>query len=67
VGRILTEMGSTLEPEIRNEASHEIVHQYLSAAAARSDLGWSPKFSLEDGLARTVRWYSNFFRTAEAT
>ena len=66
VTRILSAMGSSLEPEVRNEASHEIVHQYLSAAAARRDLGWGPKFSLEDGLARTVHWYRRFFEAREA-
>jgi len=57
-------MKSSLEPEVRNEASHEIVHQYLSAAAARRDLGWKPRFTLEDGLARTIAWYREFFQSA---
>ena len=58
-------MGSTLEPDVRNEASHEILHQYLSAAAARRDLGWTPRFTLDDGLARTIAWYRDFFEAAE--
>jgi CDP-glucose 4,6-dehydratase len=66
VDRILTVMGSRLEPDVRNEASHEIVHQYLSAAAARQDLGWSPKFSLDEGIVNTVEWYRRFF-TSEKT
>jgi CDP-glucose 4,6-dehydratase len=61
VDRILGQMGSSLEPEVRNEASNEIVHQYLSAAAARRDLSWKPTFSLEEGLVRTVAWYREFF------
>jgi CDP-glucose 4,6-dehydratase len=65
VDRILKVMGSGLEPDVRNEASHEIIHQYLSAAAARRDLKWSPKFSLDEGLVSTVDWYRRFF-TAEA-
>jgi CDP-glucose 4,6-dehydratase len=59
-------MGSDLQPEVRNEASHEIVHQYLSAAAARRDLAWKPTFSLEEGMGRTVAWYRRFFETAGA-
>jgi CDP-glucose 4,6-dehydratase len=60
VKRILDEMGSDLEPDIRNEASNEIVHQYLSAAKARRDLSWTPRFGLDEGLRRTIRWYTDF-------
>jgi len=67
VQRILTLMDSPLEPDVRNEASHEIVHQYLSAAAARRDLGWSPQFTLDDGLRRTIEWYRAFFAAAPPT
>jgi CDP-glucose 4,6-dehydratase len=57
VERILRLMGSALVPEVRNEASNEIRHQYLSAAKARHLLEWSPLFDLDSGLARTVAWY----------
>lgn len=50
-------MASPLEPEIRNEASNEIRHQYLSAAKARQVLGWSPLFSLDEALGKTIEWY----------
>lgn len=61
VARILARMGSNLVPDVRGEASNEIRHQYLSAAKARADLGWSPLFTLEEGLQRTVRWYTDYF------
>jgi CDP-glucose 4,6-dehydratase len=64
VDRVSWLMGSTVIPDVRNEASNEIDHQYLSAAAARSQLGWKPQFSLDDGLARTIAWYRDFFRAA---
>lgn len=57
VERLQAVLGSALEPDVRNEASHEIRAQYLSAARARSELGWAPLFSLEQGLERTVAWY----------
>ena len=53
-------MGSNLQPDIRNEAAHEIRHQYLSAAKARKMLGWEPLFTLEQGLVDTVQWYKEF-------
>jgi CDP-glucose 4,6-dehydratase len=65
VDRILALMGSELQPDVRNEASNEILHQYLSAGAARRDLGWTPKFTLDEGLGKTIAWYRDFFQTAE--
>lgn len=61
VERILHLMGSDLEPEIRNEASNEIRHQYLSSAKARSTLGWQPEYSLDEGLKRTIEWYRKYW------
>ena len=60
VRQILNLMGSSLEPDVRNEASHEIYRQCLSAARARTELGWRPLFSLEEGLRRTIDWYRQF-------
>jgi CDP-glucose 4,6-dehydratase len=57
VRQISNLMGSKLEPEVRNEASHEIYRQCLSAARARAELGWRPLFALEEGLRRTIEWY----------
>jgi CDP-glucose 4,6-dehydratase len=61
VNEILKRMGSSLTPDIRNEASNEIRHQYLSAEKARRVLGWRPLFSLDEGLNRTIQWYREFF------
>lgn len=62
VQRILNIMGSNLEPDVKNEASNEIRHQYLSAAKARQLLDWQPRFNLEEGLQHTIRWYADFLR-----
>ena len=59
--KILSLMGSDLTPEIQAAATHEIVYQCLSAQKARTMLGWEPRFSLEEGLQRTIQWYSDFF------
>jgi CDP-glucose 4,6-dehydratase len=63
VQRILALMGSDLEPDVRNEATHEIRHQYLSAAKARETLDWRPLFTLDEGLRRTIDWYRTFLET----
>ena len=60
VRRVLDLMGSSLTPDVRNSASNEIVHQYLSAEKARRMLEWSPLFTLDEGLRRTIAWYRDF-------
>ncbi len=55
-------MGSKLEPEILNEASSEIHSQYLDSAKSSRILGWSPRFSFEEGLEETIRWYEGYLR-----
>jgi len=59
--KIIFLMGSDLEVDVRNEATHEIRHQYLSAARACQELGWKPLFSLDEGLRKTIDWYKKFF------
>jgi CDP-glucose 4,6-dehydratase len=60
---ILRLMQSDAEPDIRNEATHEIRRQYLSAQKAR-ELGWKPLFLLEDGLRKTIGWYQDLLSAA---
>jgi len=54
-----------LELDIRGEASNEITHQYLDAAKARSLLDWRPRYTLEEGLTRTILWYRDFLKQSE--
>ena len=56
-----------VEPLILNQAPHEIPRQYLSALKARERLGWRARFSLEEGLRRTIRWYRDFFHEPSAS
>ncbi|MGA8329173.1 MAG: NAD-dependent epimerase/dehydratase family protein [Mycobacterium sp.] len=49
--------GTELEPDIRATARHEIPHQYLSAAKARTMLGWEPRHTMHEAIAETVDWY----------
>jgi CDP-glucose 4,6-dehydratase len=61
VEKILFIMKSDLQADIHNEVSNEIMHQYLSAKKARTQLNWRPLFNLDQGLERTVAWYKDFF------
>ena len=58
---VLQLMQSDLEPDIRGEATHEIKHQYLSAAKARQMLDWQPCFHLDEALVETIAWYRAYF------
>jgi CDP-glucose 4,6-dehydratase len=62
VDRILKAMGSKLEPVVLNQASNEIRRQFLSAARARRMLQWSPLFTLDQGIERTIPWYREFLK-----
>lgn len=61
VKKILTLMDGNLKPDIRNETSNEILHQYLSAEKARAQLNWKPLFNIDQGLQQTISWYKEFF------
>lgn len=58
--KILARMHVKLAPDVRAGARHEIQHQWLSAAKARKVLGWTPQFTLDEGLDRTIAWYREF-------
>jgi CDP-glucose 4,6-dehydratase len=56
---------TTLIPKIMNEASHEILEQFLDCSKSRRMLHWQPKYSLEDGLRETIVWYREHFGTRQ--
>ena len=58
--KILQHMGVAIEPEVRNEKSHEIQRQWLNATKARRVLQWTPTYSLDQGLEKTIAWYRQF-------
>jgi CDP-glucose 4,6-dehydratase len=66
VHRILRLMRSDLQPDIRGEATNEIVNQYLSAAKAHRMLSWYPCYSLDEALSETIAWYCRYFATLSA-
>jgi CDP-glucose 4,6-dehydratase len=60
VTKIVELMGEGLAPIVQNQASNEIQHQFLDATKAKEILGWTPEFTLDRGLEKTIVWYENF-------
>lgn len=65
VEKIILLMGSSLKPDVRNEASNEIRNQYLDASKAKKILGWKPEFNLNSGLEKTIDWYRGYFKSID--
>lgn len=63
VKKIISLMGKkNVQPRVLGTARNEIIHQYLSAEKARKMLNWAPKYTLDEGLKRTIEWYKNFLK-----
>jgi CDP-glucose 4,6-dehydratase len=60
VAKLIEVSGKSLEPDIQGEGTPpgEIDRQFLASDAIRAELGWQPRWSLDDGLAATWRWYA---------
>ena len=52
-----------LEIIVGGGARHEIQDQWLDSTRARAELAWTPKYTLEDGLVETVKWYDAYFQS----
>lgn len=55
--KIIRLMDLEAAPVILNQAVGEIKHQYLSAEKAGKVLNWKPKYTLDQGLQETIKWY----------
>jgi CDP-glucose 4,6-dehydratase len=62
VEKIMSLMNNSLKPRILGNVSSEIKHQYLSSKKAKEVLNWSPKYSLDEALIKTINWYKKFFK-----
>lgn len=68
VDEILEVMNKTsLEPIILNQASNEIVNQYLDCSKAQNLLGWKPEYDRREGLRQTVDWYRQYLASLPET
>lgn len=56
---VLDALGNPITPQFGAlpERPTEIWHMYSDNTKARELLGWEPRHSLEEGLAKTVAWY----------
>ncbi len=52
-----------LAPQILNTAKGEIRDQFLASEKSKAVLGWTARWPLEKGLARTYAWYEAVHRT----
>jgi CDP-glucose 4,6-dehydratase len=54
--------GSGVKPDVRGAGTPhgEIARQWVDSTKLRALSGWRPRFSLEEGLRRTVDWYRQY-------
>jgi CDP-glucose 4,6-dehydratase len=59
VERLVAVSGKQLEPDIQGSGTPhgEIDRQFLDSTAIRGELGWEPRWSLDEGLTTTYEWY----------
>ena len=51
---LLKEMNSKIEIQYLDKNFPEIQNQYLDSSLISSDIGWSPKISIEEGLKKSI-------------
>jgi len=61
IEKICSLMNWTKGVEIVQKSFPEITTQYLSSEKVKS-IGWKPEISIEEGLARTINWYTEKFK-----
>ena len=59
VSRLIAVSGRDAEPDIQGEGTPhgEIDRQFLDSTRIREELGWEPRWELDDGLRETWAWY----------
>ena len=66
VGRLVELSQTGLEPDVQGEGTPhgEIDRQFLDSTAISTELGWSPDWELDAGLAETYAWYERYLGAA---
>jgi CDP-glucose 4,6-dehydratase len=59
VDRLIAVSGVEVEPDVQGKGTPhgEIDRQFLDSTAIKSELGWQPRRTLDEGLALTWDWY----------
>jgi CDP-glucose 4,6-dehydratase len=59
VSRLIAVSGRDAEPDIQGEGTPhgEIDRQFLDSSRIHEELGWEPRWELDDGLRETWTWY----------
>jgi CDP-glucose 4,6-dehydratase len=59
VSRLIAVSGRDAEPDVQGEGTPhgEIDRQFLDSSRIRAELGWEPRWELDDGLRETWTWY----------
>lgn len=65
VNKICFLTGKNNKIRVLNKAELEIKNQYLDSTKAYDLLGWKPKYSLDEGLDKTIKWYYEYFRSVK--
>jgi CDP-glucose 4,6-dehydratase len=60
--KILKLMGSKAKPKILGEARNEIDRQYLDSRKAEKLLKWKAKYTIDEGLKKTIQWYKSYLK-----
>ncbi len=63
VQAIIRASGKDIKPDVQGKGQiiGEIQDQYLCSEKAKRLLNWAPRYSLEEGLRETWKWYQDFF------
>lgn len=56
---LASEAGSALKPRFGPERRGDVHHSLADISKARELLGYQPKITVKDGLAKTLEWYRN--------
>ena len=60
VHKILELCDSKIEVQVIGDGASEIPNMRLDCTKSKTELGWLPKYSLEDGLYETIESYRSY-------